>query len=114
MGAYHLRRYPKNMETRYDVRLNTLCNSFVDISLAFAGVESVQTLGNTLATLLVPVYTFLALRMVYGQGWLMTLAKLVVLLFGYVMFLSLTLLGTLIVTEVVSVHSPDGSVIVKS
>jgi len=34
MMTYHLRRYSKNMETKYDVCLNTLCNYFVDINLA--------------------------------------------------------------------------------
>jgi len=72
--------------------------SVVDIGLASAGVESVQTLGNTLATLLIPVYSFLALRRAYGQGWLLTLVKLVVLMVGYAISLAFTMLGTLIVT----------------
>lgn len=70
----------------------------IDVGLASTGIGLAQTLGNTLASLLIPVYTFLALRRAYGQGRLITLMKLVVLIVGYAISLALTMLGTLIVT----------------
>jgi len=54
--------------------------------------------GNSVATLAIAVYLFVALRRVYGQGRLLTTVKLVVLVLGYCVALVLTMLATLVVT----------------
>lgn len=69
-----------------------------DVGLASTGIGSAQTLGNTLASLPIPVYTFVTLRRAYGQGRLITLMKLVVLIVGYAISLALAMVGTLIIT----------------
>lgn len=56
------------------------------------------TIGNSVATVAILIYGFLAMRRVYGQGRLLTLAKLVALMIGYAVALAMTMLGTLIVT----------------
>lgn len=69
----------------------------VDTGLSLVGREG-ATLGNSIATLAIVVYTFLAMRRVYGQGRLVTGAKILLLLLGYAVALSVTMLGTLIIT----------------
>lgn len=71
--------------------------SLVDGLLAAAGVAG-AIVGYNTAIIVIPIYAFLALRRFAGQGRLLTLAKLVLLVFGYLASLALTLLGTLIVT----------------
>jgi len=54
--------------------------------------------GNIVAVVAIAVYTFLALRRVQGQGRLLTVAKMVVLLAGYLVALIVTMILTLGVT----------------
>ncbi len=54
--------------------------------------------GNTVAVVAIAIYTFLALRRVQGQGRLRTIAKMIVLLVGYLVALIVTMILTLAVT----------------
>ena len=56
--------------------------------------------GNGLAVLVIAVYSFLALRRVYGQGRFLTVMKMVFLLFGYLVALIATMILTLALTVV--------------
>jgi len=55
--------------------------------------------GNNLASVAIAVYSFLALRRVYGRGRLGTVATMVILLLGYLV----ALIGTMILTLAVAV-----------
>ena len=59
-----------------------------------------QRPGNASAILLIAVYSFFALRRVYGQGRLLTLLKMVALLIGYLMALIVTMALTLALVAV--------------
>jgi len=56
--------------------------------------------GNIVAVVAIAIYTFLALRRVQGQGRLLTIAKMIVLLVGYLVALIVTMILTLAVTAV--------------
>ena len=56
--------------------------------------------GNGLGVLIIAVYSFLALRRVYGQGRVLTVLKMVVLFFGYLVALIVTMILTLALTVV--------------
>jgi hypothetical protein len=56
------------------------------------------TTGNSAATLAILVYTYVALRRVYGQGRIVTFGKMAILMLGYAVALVMTMLATLIVT----------------
>jgi len=71
--------------------------AFADGAVGIVGFDS-GGVGNSVATLALVVYLFLALRRVYGQSRLITTAKFMVLLVGYAFALVLTMLGTLVVT----------------
>jgi hypothetical protein len=64
-----------------------------------------------LAFLTIPIYSVLALRRFYRQGWLLTLFKGSILFTGYVMLLSLITLGALIVAagELPNVKKPSSA-----
>ncbi len=51
--------------------------------------------GNGLSVLVIAVYSFPALRRVYSQSWLLTLAKMAALLIGYLVALIATMILTL-------------------
>jgi len=57
-------------------------------------------LGNGLSVLVIAVYSFLALRRVYGQGRMFTVIKMVALLIGYLVTLIATMILTLALTAV--------------
>ena len=69
----------------------------VDGGLKMLGSDGGGT-GNSVATLAIVVYLFLALRRVYGDGRLLTTVKFVALIVGYVLALLLTMLATLAAT----------------
>jgi hypothetical protein len=69
------------------------------IDLAVRAAEQTR-LGNGLAVLAIAVYSFLALRRVYGHGRFVTVFKMVVLLLGYLVALIVTMILTLAVTVV--------------
>lgn len=54
--------------------------------------------GNSLAVVVIAVYSFLALRRVYAQGRFLTVLKMVVLLLGYLVALIVTMMLTLALT----------------
>jgi hypothetical protein len=56
--------------------------------------------GNALAVLVIAVYSFLALRRVYGQGRFFTVVKMAGLLIGYLVALIATMILTLALTVV--------------
>jgi hypothetical protein len=67
----------------------------IDLALA-AGDESRP--GNGLAVLVIAIYSFLALRRVYGQGRLLTVVKMFILFVGYIVALIVTMILTLALT----------------
>jgi hypothetical protein len=69
------------------------------IDLAVRASEETRP-GNGLAVLVIAVYSFLALRRVYGQGRFLTVLKMVVLLLGYLVALIVTMILTLALTVV--------------
>jgi hypothetical protein len=82
-------------------------HSFVFLALIF-GLLFDQTLGpsdgtgpgNAFAALVIGIYSFLALRRVYGQGLFLTAVKMLVLLVGYILALMVTMILTLDLTVV--------------
>jgi hypothetical protein len=56
--------------------------------------------GNGLAVLVILIYSFLALRRVYGQGRFLTALKMVVLFLGYLLAIIATMILTLALTVV--------------
>ena len=52
------------------------------------------------AVVIIAVYSFLALRRVYGQGRFLTVLKMVVLFFGYLVAIIATMILTLALTVV--------------
>jgi hypothetical protein len=65
-----------------------------------AGASEETRPGNGLAVLVIAIYSFLALRRVYGQGRFMTVFKMFVLLIGYIVALIVTMILTLALTVV--------------
>jgi hypothetical protein len=64
------------------------------------GAGDGQGPGNAAATVFVAVYSFFALRRVYGHGRFVTILKMVALLIGYVLALIVTMAFTLALTAV--------------
>ena len=74
---------------------------FVGLGLDLVtGLSERSDPGNTAAVVAIAVYTFLALRRVQQQGRLLTMAKMVLLLVGYLVALIITMILTLAVTAV--------------
>jgi len=69
------------------------------IDLAVRAGEG-EGLGNGFSVLVIAVYSFLALRCVYGQGRLLTVVKMAALLIGYLVALIATMILTLALTAV--------------
>jgi len=69
------------------------------IDLAARATEESRP-GNGLAVLVIAIYSFLALRRVYGQGRFMTAIKMALLLLGYIVALIFTMMLTLALTVV--------------
>ena len=69
------------------------------IDLAVGASEETRP-GNGLAVIVIAIYSFLALRRVYGQGRFLTVIKMVVLLVGYLVALIATMILTLGLTVV--------------
>ncbi len=98
---YHRRRYVAHLV--FSLHLHsfaflTLVVGLV-IDLAVGGSEEMRP-GNGLAVIVIAVYSFLALRRVYGQGRFLTAIKMVVLLVGYLVALIATMILTLGLTVV--------------
>jgi hypothetical protein len=69
----------------------------IDLGL---GVREGKGLGNVVSVLVIAIYSFLALRRVYGQGRFLTFVKMQLLLLGYLVALIVTMMLTLAVTAV--------------
>jgi hypothetical protein len=69
----------------------------VDFALAMVKGSG---LGNGISVLAVLVYSFIALRTVYGQGRILTFFKMVILILCYLVALIVTMIFTLAVTAV--------------
>ena len=77
--------------------LATVVGLVIDMSLR---TSAGQGPGNALAVLVIAVYSFLALRHVYGQGRILTVAKMVGLLIFYIVALIATMFLALALTVV--------------
>jgi hypothetical protein len=100
-ALYHSRRYVAHL--MFSLHLHSfaflaLVLGLV-IDLAARSPENTRP-GNGLAVLVITVYSFLALRRVYGQGRFFTAFKMVVLLLGYLVALIVTMALTLALTAV--------------
>ena len=98
---YRRRRYVANLV--FSLHLH----SFAFLALIFglvidlvAGAPAQSRPGNGLAVLVIAVYSFLALRRVYGQGRFLTAVKMQLLLLGYLVALIVTMILTLALTVV--------------
>jgi len=98
---YRRRRYVANLV--FSLHLH----SFAFLALIFglvidlvAGAPAQSRPGNGLAVLVIAVYSFLALRRVYGQGRFLTAIKMQLLLLGYLVALIVTMILTLALTVV--------------
>jgi hypothetical protein len=58
--------------------------------------ESVSIITTVAVSLYIPVYLFKSMRRVYGQGWLITTLKYLILLFAYFVGMLLILVSTAI------------------
>ena len=68
---------------------------FMRLSVLLHLPEAIAILSIVLASFYVPVYLFVAMRRVYGQGRIITLLKYVVLVMAYLMGFVATMLGAL-------------------
>ena len=101
LALYRGRRYVAHLV--FSLHLH----SFAFLALIFglvidlaAGAPAQTRPGNGLAVLVIAVYSFLALRRVYGQGRFLTAVKMQLLLLGYLVALIVTMILTLALTVV--------------
>jgi hypothetical protein len=69
---------------------------FARITALFRIPEAVATLAIVAAAFYIPVYLFMAMRHVYGQGRFLTFMKYVVLVICYSIGATLTMLGAVL------------------
>lgn len=101
MMIYRRRRYVAHLV--FSLHLHSFAFLALIVGLAIdlaARVPEQSRPGNGLAVLVIAIYSFLALRRVYGQGRFFTLIKMVVLLLGYLVALIVTMILTLALTVV--------------
>ncbi len=67
-------------------------------TLVGSGLKTVENILTAVLMLYVPYYLYRAMRRVYGQGRVVTLVKYSLLLIGYLVFMTLTVLGLLAYT----------------
>jgi len=98
---YRRRRYVAHLV--YSLHLHSfaflalLVGLVIDLALRALGGEGP---GNGVSVLVIAVYSFLALRRVYSEGRILTLAKMAALLIGYLVALIATMILTLALTVV--------------
>jgi len=99
MVLYHRRRYVAHLVFSLHLHSFAFLALVVGlvIDLAVRAPEQSRP-GNGLAVLVIAIYSFLALRRVYGQGRFVTVIKMVVLLLGYIVALIVTMILTLALT----------------
>jgi hypothetical protein len=101
MALYRGRRYVAHLV--FSLHLHSFAFLALIIGLVIdlaVGVSEDSGPGSGLAVLVIAVYSFLALRRVYGQGRFMTVFKMFVLLLGYIVALIATMILTLALTVV--------------
>ena len=98
---YHRRRYVAHLVFSLHLHSFAFLALVVGlvIDLAVRAPEQSRP-GNGLAVLVIAIYSFLALRRVYGQGRFVTVIKMVVFLLGYIVALIVTMILTLGLTVV--------------
>ncbi len=67
-------------------------------TLVGSGLKTVENILTAVLMFYVPYYLYRAMRRVYGQGRVVTLVKYSLLLVGYLVFMTLTVLGLLAYT----------------
>jgi len=98
---YRRRRYVANLVFSLHLHSFAFLALIVGLVIDLAAGAPAQTRpGNGLAVLVIAVYSFLALRRVYGQGRFLTAVKMQLLLLGYLVALIVTMILTLALTVV--------------
>jgi hypothetical protein len=98
---YHRRRYLAHLVFSLHLHSFAFLALVVGLVIDLAVGASEETRpGNGLAMLVIAIYSFLALRRVYGQGRFKTMVKMFVLLIGYIVALIVTMILTLALTVV--------------
>ena len=77
--------------------LERLATLFADTTVG-SGVKAVESILTAVLLVYVPYYLYRAMRRVYGQGRIVTLVKYSLLGIGYLLFMTLTVLGLLAYT----------------
>ena len=77
--------------------LERLSTMFADTT-AGSGLEAIEAILTAILVFYVPYYLYRAMRRVYGQGRIVTLVKYSLLGVGYLVFMTLTVLGLLAYT----------------
>jgi len=96
---YHRRRYVAHLVFSLHLHSFAFLALVVGLVIDLAARAPEQSRpGNGLAVLVIAIYSFLALRRVYGQGRFVTVIKMVVLLLGYIVALIVTMILTLALT----------------
>jgi hypothetical protein len=67
-------------------------------TMAGSGIQAAEGILTAVLVLYVPYYLYRAMRRVYGQGRIVTLVKYSLLFVGYLVFMTLTVLGQLAYT----------------
>jgi hypothetical protein len=101
LAIYRGRRYVAHLV--FSLHLHSFAFLALVVGLVIdlaVGASAESRPGNGLAILVIAAYSFLALRRVYGQGRFLTVLKMVVLLFGYLVALIVTMILTLALTVV--------------
>jgi hypothetical protein len=99
MVVYWRRRYIAHLVFSLHLHSFAFLALIVGIVFDFAtGPREGTGPGNAVAVLVIGVYSFLALRRVYGQGRFLTIFKMIVLFIGYLVALFVTMIFTLALT----------------
>ena len=101
LALYRGRRYVAHLVFSLHLHSFAFLDLIVGLGIDLAAGAPAQTRpGNGLAVLVIAVYSFLALRRVYGQGRFLTIVKMQLLLLGYLVALIVTMILTLALTVV--------------
>ncbi|MBD3870621.1 MAG: DUF3667 domain-containing protein [Acidobacteria bacterium] len=101
LALYRGRRYVAHLVFSLHLHSFAFLALIVGLGIDLAAGAPAQTRpGNGLAVLVIAVYSFLALRRVYGQGRFLTIVKMQLLLLGYLVALIVTMILTLALTVV--------------